>query len=51
MAEALLDGAPVDPRAIPLDGEGRTHRVRIVMGEPAAAGGASFAETAAGTQK
>jgi cyclic beta-1,2-glucan synthetase len=30
--EATLDGAPVDPRAIPLSDDGRTHTVQIVLG-------------------
>jgi len=34
IAEADLDGAPVDPRAIPLVDDGATHRVRLVLGEP-----------------
>jgi cyclic beta-1,2-glucan synthetase len=29
---ALLDGAPVDPRAIPLVDDGGTHRVSVVLG-------------------
>jgi cyclic beta-1,2-glucan synthetase len=32
VAEAKLDGAPVDPRAIPLVDDGGTHRVRLVVG-------------------
>ena len=39
IAEAELDGAPVDPRSIPLDDDGGTHKVRLVLGDrkPAAA--------------
>jgi cyclic beta-1,2-glucan synthetase len=29
---AALDGAPVDPRAIPVSNDGQTHRVEIVLG-------------------
>ncbi len=36
VAEAWLDDRPVDPRAVPLADDGRQHRVRVVMGEPAA---------------
>jgi cyclic beta-1,2-glucan synthetase len=32
IAEAELDGAPVDPRAIPLLDDGGTHQVRLVLG-------------------
>jgi cyclic beta-1,2-glucan synthetase len=32
IAEATLDGAPVDSRAIPLADDGRTHQVRVVLG-------------------
>ena len=32
IAEAELDGAPVDPRAIPLVDDGGTHQVRLVLG-------------------
>jgi len=32
---AELDGAPVDPEAIPLMIDGRTHAVRVVLGQPA----------------
>jgi cyclic beta-1,2-glucan synthetase len=32
IAEAQLDGAPVDPRAIPLVDDGGTHPVRLVLG-------------------
>jgi cyclic beta-1,2-glucan synthetase len=33
IAEAELDGAPVDPRAIPLVDDGRTHQVRLVLSD------------------
>jgi cyclic beta-1,2-glucan synthetase len=33
IAEAELDGNPVDPTAIPLVDDGATHRVRVVVGE------------------
>ena len=32
---ATLDGAPVDAAAIPLVNDGRTHEVRVVLGDPA----------------
>jgi cyclic beta-1,2-glucan synthetase len=32
IAEAELDGAPVDPHAIPLVDDGATHQVRLVLG-------------------
>ena len=35
IAEAELDGHPVDPAAIPLVDDGVTHRVRVVVGEQA----------------
>jgi cyclic beta-1,2-glucan synthetase len=35
VAEALLDGAVVDHRAIPMIDDGAVHHVRVVMGEPA----------------
>jgi cyclic beta-1,2-glucan synthetase len=35
VAEAALDGQPVDPRAIPLVDDGATHEVRVVLGDPA----------------
>jgi len=35
IAEAELDGHPVDPAAIPLLDDGVTHRVRVVVGEHA----------------
>jgi len=33
IAEAELDSAPVDSRAIPLVDDGGTHQVRLVLGE------------------
>jgi cyclic beta-1,2-glucan synthetase len=33
IAEAELDGTPVDPAAIPLVDDGAVHRVRVVVGE------------------
>jgi cyclic beta-1,2-glucan synthetase len=33
IAEALLDGAPADPRAIPIVSDGATHTLRIVLGD------------------
>jgi cyclic beta-1,2-glucan synthetase len=33
IAEAVLDGAPVDPRAIPIVSDGATHTLRIVLGD------------------
>jgi cyclic beta-1,2-glucan synthetase len=38
VAEAVLDGARVDARAIPLVDDGAVHRLRVVMGEHAAEG-------------
>jgi hypothetical protein len=35
VATATLDGAPVDPGAIPLLNDGGTHEVRIVLGDHA----------------
>ncbi len=35
VAEAVMDGAVVDAAAIPLVDDGRVHRLRILMGEPA----------------
>jgi cyclic beta-1,2-glucan synthetase len=35
IAEAELDGAPVDPRAIPLADDGATHYLRVVLGDAA----------------
>jgi cyclic beta-1,2-glucan synthetase len=46
VAEADLDGAPVDPAAIPIVDDGRTHVVRVVLGagsRPAAALGKATA--------
>ncbi len=34
IAEAALDGAAVDPRAIPLVDDGGAHQVRLVLGDP-----------------
>ncbi|MHB8094179.1 MAG: GH36-type glycosyl hydrolase domain-containing protein [Candidatus Aminicenantales bacterium] len=34
IAEAELDGTPVDPRGIPLADDGGTHQVRLVLGDP-----------------
>jgi cyclic beta-1,2-glucan synthetase len=34
VATATLDGAPVNANAIPLLNDGRTHDVRIVLGDP-----------------
>jgi cyclic beta-1,2-glucan synthetase len=39
IAEAELDGAPVDAAAIPLRDDGRIHRVRVVIGDPVMAEG------------
>ena len=33
IAEATLDGDPVDPRAIPIRGDGATHVLRVVLGD------------------
>ena len=33
VAEAELDGAPVDPHAIPLVDDGGTHHVKLVLGD------------------
>jgi cyclic beta-1,2-glucan synthetase len=38
VAEVLLDGGAADTRAIPLTDDGGVHHLRVVMGEPAAAG-------------
>jgi cyclic beta-1,2-glucan synthetase len=35
VAEAVLDGARVDPQAIPLADDGAVHRVRVLLGDPA----------------
>jgi cyclic beta-1,2-glucan synthetase len=37
VAQAVLDGASVDPRAIPLTDDGRRHELKVVLGERAAA--------------
>ncbi len=34
VAQAEMDGVPVDSRAIPLTDDGRTHQVRLVLGDP-----------------
>ena len=34
VAEAELDGTPVDPRTIPLIDDGGKHHVRLVLGSP-----------------
>ncbi len=48
IAEAELDGAPVDPRAIPLVDDGGTHQVRLVLGgeRPIAPGVANLSTVA-----
>jgi len=33
IAEATLDGAPVNPRAIPISHDGGTHTLRVVVGD------------------
>jgi hypothetical protein len=33
VARAVLDGTPVDPLAIPLAADGRSHRLEVVLGE------------------
>jgi cyclic beta-1,2-glucan synthetase len=38
IAAALLDGAPVDARAIPLVDDGAVHRLQLTMGEAVIAG-------------
>ncbi len=38
IAAALMDGAPVDARAIPLVDDGAVHRLQVTMGEAVAAG-------------
>jgi len=43
IAQAFLDGAPVDPRAIPLADDGALHRVQVVMGEPSNQGASALA--------
>jgi cyclic beta-1,2-glucan synthetase len=47
VAEATLDGRPVDALAIPLADDGRRHEVKVVLGEPAAAVAAAVAAPAA----
>jgi cyclic beta-1,2-glucan synthetase len=41
IAEATLDGAPADPRAIALVDDGGTHRVKLVLGDSRRAAAAS----------
>jgi cyclic beta-1,2-glucan synthetase len=38
VASAEIDGAPVDPRAIPLTDDGATHEITVVLGRVAPAG-------------
>ena len=38
VARALLDGRPVDARSIPIEDDGRSHRVELVLGDPEPAG-------------
>jgi cyclic beta-1,2-glucan synthetase len=33
VVEARLDGAPVDPRAIPLTDDGGTHQLQVILGD------------------
>jgi cyclic beta-1,2-glucan synthetase len=33
VAAATLDGAPADPRAVPIVDDGATHTLRVVLGE------------------
>jgi cyclic beta-1,2-glucan synthetase len=33
IAEAALDGAPANPRAVPIRDDGATHTLRIVLGD------------------
>jgi hypothetical protein len=33
IAEATLDSAPADPRAVPIRDDGATHALRIVLGD------------------
>jgi hypothetical protein len=33
IAEATLDNAPADPRAVPIRDDGATHALRIVLGD------------------
>jgi cyclic beta-1,2-glucan synthetase len=37
VAQALLDGTSVDPRAIPLCDDGGRHELKVVLGEPVTA--------------
>jgi cyclic beta-1,2-glucan synthetase len=37
VAQAVLDGKPVDPLAIPLVDDARRHELTVVLGEPVAA--------------
>jgi len=46
VAEAALDGARVNARAIPLVDDGGVHRLRVVMGEPAPGAHAGPVESA-----
>ncbi len=49
VARVVLDGAPVDPGAIPLVDDGASHRVQVVMGEPPPAAKRLVARLATGT--
>jgi hypothetical protein len=33
VAEAILDGAPMNPRAIPVATDGATHTLHVVLGD------------------
>jgi cyclic beta-1,2-glucan synthetase len=46
IASSELDGIPVDPTAIPLDDDGRTHEIVVVLGHPLGAGVHAAAGTA-----
>jgi cyclic beta-1,2-glucan synthetase len=48
IAEAVLDGVPVDAGAIPLVDDGAVHRLRVVMGEPPLASAARVGPGAEG---
>jgi cyclic beta-1,2-glucan synthetase len=52
IAEATLDGRPVDPAAIPLRDDDARHEVRVVMGTPGAVPAADglFAQPHAGSE-
>jgi len=51
VAKAFLDGAPVDACAIPLVNDGRTHEVRIVLGDaPPRARGLPVVQSELGAQ-